>query len=99
VANNNKTKAAAVAAPEPVSRLQRALMYMAGSVLGLGIVAIVALLIGEATIAPKAFQGSPFWATAALLPAIAIPLGFALLIALLVVTFLKRSQAAKDAGK
>ena len=99
MANNNKTKVAAAPDPEPVSRVQRALMYMAGSVLGLGIVAIVALLIGEATITTKAFQGSQIWGTVALLPAIAIPLGFALLIALLVVTFRKRSRAAKDAGK
>jgi cytochrome c oxidase subunit IV len=72
---------------------------MTGSVLGLGIAAIVALLIGEATLTVNDFQASPIWETLAFLPAIAIPLGFALLITLLIVTFRKRSQAAKDAGK
>jgi uncharacterized RDD family membrane protein YckC len=99
VANNNKKKANAAAAAEPVSRLQRALMYMAGSVLGLGIAAIVALLIGEATITAKAFEGSQLWDTIAILPAIAIPVGFALLIALLIITFVKRSRAAEGASK
>jgi hypothetical protein len=83
----------------PVSRLQRSLMYMAGSILGVGIIAIVALLIGEATLKPAAFESSPFWAVAAFLPEIAIPLGFLLFIALIVITYVQRSRAAKDAGK
>jgi uncharacterized RDD family membrane protein YckC len=99
VANNNKKSVPAASAPEPVSRAQRVLMYMAGSILGLGIVAMATLLIGEATLPTKTFEGSQFWETAALLPAIAIPVGFALLLALLIVTFRKRSQAAKVAGK
>jgi hypothetical protein len=100
VANNNKNaKASAKPAPEPLSRPQRALMYMAGSILGLGVIAIVALLIGEATLSPEAFQNSAIWPVVALLPAIAIPLGFLLFIALIVVTFVQRSRAAKVAGK
>jgi hypothetical protein len=83
----------------PVSRLQRSLMYIAGSILGLGIVAIVALLIGEAALKPAAFESSPIWAVTAFLPEIAIPLGFLLFIALIVVTYVQRSRAAKDAGK
>ena len=74
-------------------------MYMAGSILGVGIIAIVALLIGEATLKPAAFESSPFWAVAAFLPEIAIPLGFLLFIALIVITYVQRSRAAKDAGK
>ncbi len=83
----------------PVTRLQRSLMYMAGSVLGLGIIAIIALLIGEATLKSTIFQSSPFWSIAALLPAIAIPLGFLLFIVLIVVTYVQRSRAAKGAGE
>ena len=74
-------------------------MYIAGSVLGLGIIAIVALLIGEATLKPAAFEASPIWAVAAFLPEIAIPLGFLLFIALIIVTYVGRSRAAKGAGK
>jgi hypothetical protein len=100
VANNNKkSKAPEKAAAAPVSRLQRSLMYIAGSILGLGVISIIALLIGEATVTAAAFQGSQVWAVVALLPAIAIPLGFVLLIALLVVTYVQRSRADKVAGK
>jgi hypothetical protein len=74
-------------------------MYVAGSILGVGIIAIVALLIGEASLKPAEFQGSPIWAVVAFLPEIAIPLGFFLFIALIVVTYVQRSRAAKDAGK
>lgn len=100
MANNDKqTRDVAAEAPLPVSRLQRLLMYMAGSILGLGIIAIIALLIGEATLKTAIFQTSPFWAVAAVLPAIAIPLGFLLFIALIVVTFVRRSRAVKGDGK
>jgi hypothetical protein len=99
VANNSKKREAATPAPEPVSRAQRSLMYMAGSVLGFGIIAIVALLIGEATLKPAAFDGSPIWVVVAFVPEIAIPLGFFLFIVLIIVTYVKRSRTAKGADK
>ncbi|HEX4402995.1 MAG TPA: hypothetical protein VHZ98_16885 [Galbitalea sp.] len=99
MANSKKNRDASAEPPVPVSRLQRSLMYIAGSVLGLGIIAIVALLIGEATLKPATFESSPFWAVAAFLPEIAIPLGFLLFIVLIIVTYLQRSRTAKDAGK
>jgi hypothetical protein len=101
VANNNKsTKAAANPPAAPVSRLQRSLLYMGGSVLGLGVIDIVVLLIGEATIGnTPAFGDSPFWATAAFLPEPAIGIGFLFFIVLLIVTAVQRSRTAKDAGK
>jgi hypothetical protein len=74
-------------------------MYMAGSILAVGIIAIVALLIGEATLKPAQFQGSPIWSIVAFLPEIAIPLGFVLFIVLIAITFVSRSRAAKDAGQ
>jgi hypothetical protein len=83
----------------PISRAQRSLMYMAGSILAFGIIAIIALLIGEASLKPAQFEGSPIWSVVAFLPEIAIPLGFLLFIALIAVTFVTRSRAAKDAGK
>ena len=100
VANNNKKSTAPEKpASAPVSRVQRSLMYMAGSILGLGVIAIIALLIGEASLSTAAFQGSPIWDVVAFLPALAIPLGFLLFIVLLIVTFVQRSRAAKVAGK
>jgi hypothetical protein len=99
VANNKKNRDAATPAPVPVTRLQRSLMYMAGSVLGLGILAIVALLIGEATLKTAAFEASPIWVTVAFLPELAIPLGFLLFIVLIIITFVQRSRAAKGADQ
>jgi hypothetical protein len=100
VANNKKNpKAAAKPAPAPVSRIQRSLMYIAGSVLGLGVASIIALLIGEATIKPAAFEASSVWATVAFMPELAIPLGFLLFIVLIIVTYVQRSRTAKGASK
>ncbi len=100
MANKNKSRTSpAEPAPVPISRAQRSLMYMAGSILAVGIIAIVALLIGEATLKPAQFQGSPIWSIVAFLPEIAIPLGFVLFIVLIAITFVSRSRAAKDAGQ
>jgi hypothetical protein len=99
VANNNKNRGTAGAAPAPITRQQRLLLYVGGSVLGIGIIAIIVLLIGEATIKSSSFQTSAFWSTVALLPALAIPLGFLIFIALIVLTFVQRSRLAKDDGK
>jgi hypothetical protein len=99
VANNNKNRSAPAVAPTPITRPQRMLLYVGGSVLGLGIISIIVLLIGEATIKSSAFQTSAFWSTVALLPALAIPLGFLVFIALIVLTFVQRSRSAKDDGK
>jgi hypothetical protein len=99
VANNNKNRSTPAAAPAPITRQQRLLLYVGGSVLGLGIISIIVLLIGEATIKTTAFQASSFWSTVALLPALAIPLGFLIFIALIILTFVQRSRVAKDDGK
>jgi hypothetical protein len=75
------------------------LWYMVASILGIGIVAIAALLIGEATTPIAISDASGIWAVVALIPNIALPLGFVLMIVLLIITFVKRSRAAEGAGK
>ena len=99
MANNNKNRSTPAAAPAPITRQQRLLLYVGGSVLGLGIISIIVLLIGEATIKPDSFQTSAFWLTVAFLPDFAIPLGFLIFIALIILTFVQRSRVAKDDGK
>lgn len=108
VANNNKRTPngqpakpvkAEKPAPVPVSRLQRALWAMVGSILGIGIVAIAALLIGEAVTPISISDNTGVWAVVALIPNIALPIGFVLMIVLLIMTFVKRSRAAEGAGK
>lgn len=99
VANSKKNRTPAKPAGAPVSRAQRSLMYVAGSILGFGIIAIVALLIGEAVTPLAISDASGIWSIVAFIPNIALPVAFVLLIVLLVITFRKRSQDAKDAGK
>ena len=99
VANSKKNRTPANPAGAPVSRAQRSLMYVAGSILGFGIIAIVALLIGEAVTPLAISDASGIWSIVAFIPNIALPVAFVLLIVLLVITFRKRSQDAKDAGK
>jgi hypothetical protein len=100
VANNNKRPAKpAKPAPESASRWQRVLWAMVGSILGVGIIAIAALLIGEAVTPLAISDATGIWAVVALVPNIALPLGFVLMIVLLVLTFVKRSRSAEGAGK
>jgi hypothetical protein len=101
VANSSKNpKRAAVKEPAaPISRVQRTLAFMAGSIFGLGVIAIFALLIGEAIVKTSLFETSSIWLTVAFLPDIALPLGFLLFIVLLIITAVGRSRAAKGAGK
>ncbi|HEY4266655.1 MAG TPA: hypothetical protein VGM94_00555 [Galbitalea sp.] len=82
--------------PEPQTRAERVLGFMVVAIIGLSIIAIAGILIGYAT---KANNGAGFWQIIDLLPGIGLPIGFILLIVLLVLTFVRRSRAAKGAGK
>jgi hypothetical protein len=109
VANNNKHRPAGSAAspakkqaaktPEPMSRSQRLLAYVGGSLLGFGILALIALLLGE-SFALKSVQADiGIWAVIAFIPDIAIPAGFVLFIILIVITYRRRARSAEGAGK
>ena len=102
--NNKKTAAAAKAEAEPVTRPQRSLTYMAGSVFGLGVLALFALLIGEGILGQtkagiKSFDANPIWGTLAFLAPLAITLGFLLFIVVVIIRVVARSRAAKGADK
>jgi hypothetical protein len=99
VANNTSKKKRATPPPEPLTRLQRVLLYVGGSVFGLGVIAIFALLIGEALVPLSVSNNIGIWGPVAFIPDIGIPLGFFILIALMIVTFRRRAQADKGAGK
>ena len=99
VANNNKNKAPAKPVSVPISRPQRSLMYMAGSILGLGVAAIIALLVGDAVAPDAVSHAQGIWPVVAFIPNIALPLGFVLMIVLLAITFVRRSRAAEGADK
>jgi hypothetical protein len=115
MANNNKTRkpgagpvarttarpgAKAAAKPsEEISRAQRLLGYVGGSLLGFGILALIALLLGESFAVESVQQNIGIWGVVAFIPDIAIPVGFVLMIVLLILSFVKRSRAAEGAGK
>jgi TRAP-type C4-dicarboxylate transport system permease small subunit len=87
-----------VAAPEPTppSRVQRVLGFMVASIVGLAIIAIAAILIGYGT---STNDGTGVWQVVDLIPGIALPIGFILLVVLLIITFTRRARADKVAGK
>lgn len=77
-----------------VHRTERVLAYMVASSLGLAILAIVALLIaGLAGI--RTNEG--VWLTVVVLPPIGLALAVLLIIALVIVSAIRRARAARDA--
>jgi len=82
--------------PVTVNRNERILAYMVASSLGLSLLCIVATLIG-------AFAGADrsvgLWPTVVLLPTVGLPIGFILIIVLLILGAVRRARAAKDASQ
>ncbi len=86
--------------PPPASRLQRVLSYIVAALVVVSLVCIAAILIGSAAGAmPAQGAGQGVWPAVILLPLIALPIAFLLLIALLVITGRQRSRAAKAAAE
>ena len=68
---------------------------MIASSIGLSLIAIVVNLIITGLSVDK---DSGVWAVIVILPTIGLPIGFILIIVLLVLSMISRSRAAKDAG-
>ncbi|WP_033371778.1 hypothetical protein [Humibacter albus] len=85
--------------PQPVSRLQRALAFIAAGLVILSLACFFVLMIGTWLGAgPAQGSGEGIWPTVELLPLAALPLAFVLIIVLLVVSIVGRSrQNRKDA--
>ena len=84
--------------PPAASRLQRILSYIVAALVVVSLACIAAILIGTA-LGGFAAQGSGegLWPTVFLLPYLALPIAFVLIIVLLIVSARKRSQEAKAA--
>ena len=80
--------------PPPASRLQRILSYIIAALVIVSLLCIAAILIGTAA-GQFAQQGSGqgLWPTVFLLPLVALPIAFVLIIALLIVSA-RRNRAA-----
>jgi hypothetical protein len=86
--------------PQPTSRVQRALAFIAAGLVILSIVCFFVLMIGT-WLGAGADQGSGkgIWPTIELLPLGALPLAFVLIIALLAVNLVGRSRQNRKAGR
>jgi hypothetical protein len=81
--------------PVPLNRIERILRNMIASAAGLSIVAIVATIVaGFARIDVN--QG--IWPVVVVLPFIGLTLAFALIIAFLIVSIVRRRRLAKEGG-
>lgn len=84
--------------PAPASRVQRILSYIIAALVIASLVCIAAILIGTA-VGGFAEQGSGegLWPAVFVLPLIALPIAFVLIIALIIVVGRQRGKAAKAA--
>lgn len=78
-----------------VHRTERVLAYMVASSIGLAILAIVALLIAGAA---RIDTTEGVWLTVVVLPPIGLIFGVGFIIALVIVSAVRRSRAARDAA-
>ncbi|MBA4248144.1 MAG: hypothetical protein C0444_07610 [Microbacterium sp.] len=80
------------------SRVERSLAYMVAAIILLSIGSLFAVLVGV----NSGLAGDDFtqgvWPTVVILPLIGLPIGFVLIIVLLVVSAVRRGRAATDAS-
>ena len=88
-----------VAEKTPVNdnRNERILAYMLASAIGLSILAIIAVIAGTG-FGVRNF-GEGIWPVVIVLPTIGLPIGFVLLVVLIVMNAVRKSRAARDADK
>jgi len=88
-----------VASDIPINdqRLERILAFMVASAIGLSIVSFLAVIIASGVGVTGEQFSQPPWPTIIVLPVIGLPLGVIVLIALLIVSGLRRGREAKDA--
>ena len=82
--------------PVTVNRNERIIAYMVASSLGLSLLSIIATLIGAGV---GADRSTGVWPLVTILPTIGLPIGFVLIIVLLVMSAIRRSRAARDASQ
>ena len=79
------------------NQLERTLAFMVVSAIGLSIICFVAVIIGT-LVGVRDFSGA-IWPIAIVLPAVGLPLGLLLMIALIIISALRRGRESKDARK
>ncbi|MBG6214579.1 MAG: hypothetical protein LH475_06595 [Cryobacterium sp.] len=82
--------------PQPVSRLERVLAYMVASVVGLSILAFLAVIIATAMgVGQNDGFSRGIWPPIFILPLYGLPAGFVLIISLMVSVGVRRSREAR----
>ena len=80
------------------NRLERVLAYMVAAVILVSLASFVALIAATGAGLGREEFATGFWPIVTIMPLIGLPIGFVLIIALLVVSAVRRGRAAKDAG-
>lgn len=81
------------------NRVERVLAYMVASIIVLSLAAFIALIVGTAVGLERDDFAQGIWPTITILPLIGLPIGFVLIIVLLVVSAVRRGRAARDADQ
>lgn len=79
-------------------RLERVLAYMVAAVIVVSLASFVAVLVAYGQDFTSEQFESGIWPMIVIMPLIGLPIGFVLIITLLVVSAVRRGRAAKDAG-
>lgn len=85
---------------EPTRRLERVFAYMVAAVIGASILAFIIVIIGTVAGAGAndgMSQGA--WPFIFMFPLVGLPIGFVLIIALMIISSVRRSRAARQAKR
>lgn len=85
----------------PASRVQRILAYIVAALIVVSLVCIALILIGSAAgwlPHSQAAAEHGLWPTVSLIPLIALPLGFVLIIVLMIINTRNRAKFAKESA-
>lgn len=76
-------------------RAERVLAYMFVAIVGLSILAFIAVMIGTFSGVTREEMTQGFWAVVTILPLFGLPIAFLLLVALLIVNGVRRARAGR----
>jgi hypothetical protein len=91
------SKQPAQPAPQSASRLERVLAAMVISTIGLSILCFLAVILGTGIFHADVRQG--VWPIIIALPLVGLPIGFLLIVTLIIVNWRARSRGAKGGSR
>ncbi|MGM7668388.1 multidrug ABC transporter ATPase [Microbacterium sp. A93] len=79
----------------PIRRLDRTLAYMALTLAALSVICFFVIIIGSAVGMDQNSFGSGLWPVIAAIPLYGLPIAFVMIVALLVMSFVRKGRAAR----